>query len=72
VNTKGFAKLSAITEADAHTMRQHYGQCSELLHKASDALYPKAPTPDVIEIELNAMGKWLVAVSDRQAKIKTS
>ena len=72
VNTKGFAKLSAITEADANTMRQHYGQCSELLHKASDALYPKAPTPDVIEIELNAMGKWLVAVSDRQAKIKTS
>lgn len=72
VNTKGFAKLSAITDADANTMRQHYGQCSELLHKASDALNPKAPTPDVVEIELNAMEKWSVAVSDRQAKIRTS
>lgn len=71
VNTKGFAKLSAITETDANTMRQHYGQCSELLHKASDALNPKAPTPDAIENELNALEDWLVAVGDRQTKIRT-
>lgn len=70
VNTKGFAKLSAITEPDANTMRQHYGQCSELLHKASDALNPKAPTPDIIENELNALEKWLKEVGDRQDQIK--
>lgn len=69
VNTKGFAKLSAITEADANTMRQHYGQCSELLHKASDALNPKAPTPEVIQNELNDLEQWLTSVSDRQNKI---
>lgn len=72
VSTKGFAKLSVITEADANTMRQHYGKCSELLHKASDALNPKAPTPEVIQGELNDLEQWLTEVSDRQDKIKIS
>jgi len=71
VNTKGFAKLSAITEADANTMRQHYGQCSVLLHKTSDAMNPKAPTPDDIEKEIVALEEWLKGVADRQAKIKS-
>lgn len=72
VNTKGFAKLSAITEADAKTMRKHYGQCSELLHKASDALNPKAPTPEAIQGELDVLEKWLRDVSERQNSIKNS
>ncbi len=72
VNTKGFAKLSAITEADATTMRQHYGQCSVLLHKISDALNPVAPTPEDIANELEALEQWLSAVLDRQGKIRAA
>ncbi|AFO89647.1 hypothetical protein D1821_19020 (plasmid) [Phaeobacter inhibens] len=70
VDTKGFAKLSAITEADATTMRQHYGVCSELLHKASDALNPVAPTPDDIDREFDALQNWLNALAQRQKSIK--
>jgi hypothetical protein len=70
VNTKGFAKLSAITQEDAEIMRKHYGQCSVLLHKASDAMNPSAPNPDVIEKELVALESWLKAVTERQNKIK--
>ncbi len=70
VDTKGFAKLSAITEADATTMRQHYGVCSELLHKASDALSPVAPTPDDIDREFDALQNWLNALAQRQKGIK--
>lgn len=72
VDTKGFAKLSAITEADASTMRHHYGQCSELLHKASDSLNPAAPTPETIEKELEALEAWLNEISERQKKIKAA
>lgn len=70
VDTKGFAKLSAITQEDADTMRKHYGQCSVLLHKTSDAMSPSAPTPETIEEELDALEAWLKAVTDRQNKIK--
>ena len=70
VDTKGFAKLSAITEADATTMRQHYGVCSELLHKASDALNPVAPSPDDVEQEFDALQTWLDALAERQKNIK--
>ncbi|ARU02364.1 AAA family ATPase [Yoonia vestfoldensis] len=69
VNTKGFAKLSAITEQHAKTMRHHYGECSILLHKISDAMNPVAPTPDRIEKELDALTVWLDDVSTRQKQI---
>lgn len=72
VDTKGFAKLSAITQADADTMRKHYGQCSVLLHKISDAINPSAPTPQTIDGELDALDAWLKDVSDRQGKIRTA
>ncbi|MEP0232533.1 MAG: AAA family ATPase [Paracoccaceae bacterium] len=70
VDTKGFAKLSAIKQEDADTMRKHYGQCSEMLHKTSDAMNPVAPTPDDITSEIEALEKWLAAVTERQRKIK--
>ncbi|MCF6194522.1 MAG: AAA family ATPase, partial [Kangiellaceae bacterium] len=72
VNTKGFAKLSAIIEEDAVTMRQHYGKCSVLLHKTSDALNPSAPTPETIKNELEAIENWLQTISDRQSLINTT
>lgn len=69
VDTRGFGKLSAITEADASTMRQRYGKCSTLLHKLSDEMNPTAPTPDDIEQELGALEEWLKLISERQKKI---
>lgn len=71
VDTKGFAKLSAITQEDADTMRKHYGQCSVLLHKTSDAMSATAPTPERIEEEIAALETWLKGVTERQKKIKT-
>ena len=70
VDTKGFAKLSAITQADAEVMRKHYGECSVLLHKVSDAINPSAPKPDLIEVELDALESWLLEVADRQRSIQ--
>ena len=70
IDTRGFIKLSAITLEDAETMRKHYGQCSTMLHKASNALNPSAPTPDIIEEELEELEKWLVTITERQSKIK--
>ena len=70
VDTKGFGKLSAITDADATTMRQHYGKCSEMLHKASDSINPAAPTPEAIEKELKALETWFQAIAERQKKIQ--
>ena len=70
VDTKGFAKLSAITEEHAKTMRHHYGECSTLLHKASDAMNPVAPTPEHIETELEALADWLNDVEHRQKQIR--
>lgn len=72
VDTKGFAKLSAITEQHAKTMRNHYGECSVLLHKISDAMNPVAPMPDRVETELSALESWLNDVEGRQKQIKTS
>lgn len=69
VNTKGFAKLSVITETDAETMRAAYGRCSELLHHAGDAMNPSIPTPDQIEDELNALTEWLEDIAHRQRAV---
>lgn len=70
VDTKGFAKLSAITQQDAETMRKHYGQCSVLLHRISDAMNPSAPTPDAIDAEFDALDRWMTDVTGRQNQIK--
>lgn len=69
VDTKGFAKLSAISLQDAQTMRDHYGECSILLHKTSDVMNPVAPSPDQIETELTALEVWLDDVGTRQKKV---
>ena len=69
VDTKGFSKLSAIQLEDAKNMRRHYGECSDLLHKASDALNPLAPTPDEITQQLDALERWLQDIANRQRKV---
>ena len=72
VNTRGFAKLSAITLADAAAMRLSYGECSDLLHKASDKLNPAAPAPCVIEKRMNELEQWLQEVAQRQNQINAA
>ena len=69
VDTKGFAKLSAITEEDAIAMRKHYRTCSEFLHKQSDSLNPGMRTPDDIDRELDALETWLNTLDKRQKSI---
>ena len=58
IDTRGFSKLSAITEQDADEMRAAYGPCLTLLHQASDAPNPDVPTPDEIQDELSALRRW--------------
>lgn len=70
VDTKGFIQLSAIKEEDAVRMRKHYGNCSELLHKASDAMNPVAPKPEEIEEELDAIDDWIKHIASRQKQLK--
>ena len=72
VNTRGFAKLSAITETDASEMRNAYGVCSELLHKASDELNPVAPAPSKIEELMGQLEQWLESLNERQKEIHTA
>ena len=72
IDTRGFAKLSAITMQDADEMRAGYGRCSALLHKAADALNPAVPTPDEIEAELTALRCWIDNLRIRQDHISTA
>ena len=69
VDTKGLAKVSAITIKDAEIMRDAYGRCSELLHKASEEMNPAVPTPDQIEGELMTLSDWLENMAQRQKEI---
>jgi len=72
VNTKGFKKLSAITEEDANVMRSSFGRCSKLLHNASLSENPVSPKPEKIGIELEVLETWLTDVIARQKVIKVS
>jgi len=69
VDTKGFEKLAAIRVEDAQTMRKHYRECSVLLHMASEAMNPTAPTPDEINDQLQALKKWINELTKRQMDI---
>jgi len=71
VDTTGFAKLSAITEQHATTMRRHYGEISSLLHKMSDEMNPDTPDTDRIEDELDAVDAWLTDIKKRQKRIRS-
>lgn len=53
-------------------MRKHYGQCSVLLLKTSDAMNPTAPKPEDIGAELDALETRLQAVTDRQKQVSTA
>ena len=69
IDTRGFAKLTAITQQDAEDMRTAYGRCSTLLHNASDAFNPAVPTPDQIADEITALRTWIDNLRIRQDQI---
>ena len=69
VDTKGLPKLTVLTINDCRVMREAYGRCSALLHSTSEALNKPLPAPDVIEVEIRALSKWVTDIQDRQDKI---
>lgn len=69
VDTKGLAKVSAITIKNAETMSAAYGRCSKLMHKASEEINPSVPTPDQVEGELKTLSDWLEDIAQRQKEI---
>lgn len=72
VDTRGYSRLTAITESDASIMRKRYGYCSELLHKTSDKISPVAPTPTEISLEIEELEKWHTDVTNRQKSVSTA
>jgi hypothetical protein len=71
VDTRGFSRLSVITQQDADGMRAAYGRVSELLHKVSDAMNPRAPTPDQIAQEIATLRSWINDLRARQEAVSS-
>ena len=69
VETKGLAKVTALTLDDCEEMRKAYGRCSTLLHSAADELNRPLPHPNVVQNEIAALREWLEDIKRRQAGI---
>ena len=69
VETKGLAKVTAVTLDDCREMRQAYGRCSTLLHSSADELNRPLPKPDAVQNEITALRKWVEDIKQRQGKI---
>ena len=69
VETKGLAKVTALTLADCEAMRKAFGRCSTLLHSAADELNPPLPHPNAVRQEITALREWVDDVKGRQASI---
>ena len=69
VETKGLAKVTAVTLDDCMEMRQAYGRCSTLLHSSADELNRPLPKPDAVQNEVTALRKWVEDIKQRQDKI---
>lgn len=70
VETKGLAKLTALTIEDCASMRKAYGRCSVLLHSSADALNSPLPKPDAVLQEITALKDWVADIKARQGKIE--
>lgn len=69
VETKGLAKVTAVTLDDCVEMRRAYGRCSTLLHSSADELNRPLPKPDAVQDEIKALRKWVEEIKQRQDKI---
>ena len=68
VETKGLAKVTAVTLDDCVEMRKAYGRCSNLLHSSADELNRPLPKPDAVQNEITALRKWVEEIKKRQDK----
>ena len=69
VETKGLAKLTALTMDDCKKMRQAYRRCSVPLHSSPDVLAPSLPTPGDIQKQIKELRTWIKKIKQRQAQI---
>ena len=70
VDTKGLAKLTAITLEDCTTMRIAYGRCSELIHSEAAEFNSPLPHPEKVQDEVIALKTWYTSIRDRQKGVK--
>lgn len=70
VQTKGLAKVTALTIEDCIQMRKAYGRCSSLLHSSADALNNPLPAPEKIQHELTELHKWITNIKRKQEQIE--
>lgn len=49
-------------------MREAFGRCSALLHSQPGEINPRLPAPSVIEVEIDALEKWIADIRIRQEK----
>ena len=70
VETKGLAKVTALTIDDCKRMRRAYGRCSTLLHSSADALNPPFPSPETVQREIRALREWFEDMSQRQEGVE--
>ena len=69
VETKGLAKVTALTMDDCKKMRQAYRRCSVPLHSSPDVLGPSLPTPEDIQKQITELWEWIEEIKKRQAQI---
>jgi hypothetical protein len=69
VDTTGLLKLTILTPEDCTAVREAFGRCSKLLHSQPSELNPQLPSPDAVEIEINALARWIADIRERQAKV---
>lgn len=69
VETKGLAKVTALTMDDCIKMRKAYGRCSTLLHSSAESLNKPLPKPDAVQAEISALQSWVTDVRQRQDQI---
>lgn len=69
VNTKGLAKVTAVTTDDCLEMREAYGRCSAPLHSSAEALNQTFSTPKTVQHEITVLQTWVERIKQRQREI---
>ena len=70
VETRGLAKVTALTIDDCTKMREAYGRCSMPLHSVPASQNPPLLKPETVQSEITALRDWVEDIKKRQEKIK--
>ncbi|WP_288349438.1 AAA family ATPase [uncultured Thalassospira sp.] len=70
VDTAGLIKLTVLTDTDCAEMREAFGRCSALLHSQPDEINPRLPKPIDIQMEIEALEKWMADIRRRQKNME--